>query len=654
MAYLPPQARPQNGYQYGGVGFAEQLSWLYGTRWPQVIPGSTASTPLILALHWRGEGANAFFNTPVQEVGLCQQLGEDMGTKSTFPGSIASNVLTISADSVGPMWEGEVLGGAAMGSSTGIYIIGLHNGSPAGWGKATSTYDLAGATGVTATDSFFNDIFYKGAGPAFYAGPLNDIIVQNGSLAGSTGYSAHAANGPAGGPRSGRRWGAEIWQGLNNPNVPNDPTPDRVKSNASGCDTAALAAPCFDIGSTFAASHAATWSINGNVVTVTGGLAAHARPFVVGQAFSCANCNSGLVITSVSLPPAQDTTRANAGQVGNTFTFTVANASGQAIGVSGSGTVTAGCSGTSGTGSNCIDTAITINTTGTFGTAKAIATCGENNLNGNAPPFIVAAGVCHDNGIGTLVRTMRIGTAQPMSNIVAGSLFDDGVDFANGNFNQNAAYTCNVVAALIVQCVKAPTLASTGLLSAIGQWNSYNSIAGTGTFVNYGDLSAVSGRWSSMLGTVGGQSLPITNGGSGYSNQTVSASCTTIQSGGWAPNFDIKTSGGVITDVYPSATASSSGTHQAAGLGVGSTCTITPAGGAGAVIPTIALGPLEGTPGIGTYNTDTNTMGLFLYGNEGFPGNPLNSFYTNGQGGYFEPGDPVRPFGTFQGLAISG
>jgi hypothetical protein len=76
--------------------------------------------------------------------------------------------------------------------------------------------------------------------------------------------------------------------------------------------------------------------------------------------------------------------------------------------------------------------------------------------------------------------------------------------------------------------------------------------------------------------------------------------------------------------------------------------------GTGAIIPTIQVAPLEGLGGIGTYNTDSNTMGMFLYDNSGEPGNPLNSFFSNGQGGYFEPGLPVRPFGSFQGEAVSG
>ena len=92
-------------------------------------------------------------------------------------------------------------------------------------------------------------------------------------------------------------------------------------------------------------SATATWS--GNTVTISGGMAAHARPFVVGQAVNCAGCNSNLVITSLSVPPTQSTV-SGAGEVGQTFTFTANNAAGQAIGGSGSGAVTGGCSGTSG------------------------------------------------------------------------------------------------------------------------------------------------------------------------------------------------------------------------------------------------------------------------------------------------------------------
>ena len=39
-------------------------------------------------------------------------------------------------------------------------------------------------------------------------------------------------------------------------------------------------------------------------------------------------------------------------------------------------------------------------------------------------------------------------------------MFDDGVEFWGGAFNQSAAFTCNIVAAKVVQCVKGPAYAA--------------------------------------------------------------------------------------------------------------------------------------------------------------------------------------------------
>jgi hypothetical protein len=648
--YMMNQNGPSNvGYQFGGIGYSQMISWLYGTKFPALVPGANPSVPFITTGQWRIEGPSLFSNTNLPLDGVHDQWTQDVATSSTFSGTIASSVLTLSTDAVGPMWEGEIVNCApvttncGVGPLSGVYITSLASGA---WGKNGSTYNLAGSPSNVATAAaLHNPVYYSGPGPAYYAGTLNDVIVQTTGLAGTTGRAPHTSNGFTGGRRATSRWAAMIY-GANGGNA-TDPKVDRVKADATGCDTSALAAPCFDVGTTYQASHAATWS--GNTVTISGGLTAHARPFVVGQAVSCSGCNSGLVITSLSVPPTQSTAT-GAGEIGQTFTFTVNNASGQTIGGSGTGTVTAGCSGASGTGSNCIDVAISTNVGGTFGTAAAIATCGANNLNGNAPNYIVPNGKCQDNGIGEIVRAFRIGTNQLMfgngnSGPTAGSVFDDGVDIAGGFFTQNSAFTCNIVAAKVVQCVKAPAYSS-GALTGIGLWSSGS------TYISYGDLTVVSGRFGSLLGYAGGQSFPITSGGTGYSNQTgVAATCTTMASGGTAPRFDIWTSGGVIVDVVPSAATSG---NVPAGLGVGSTCIVTPTGGTGGAIATIPVAPLEGAGGIGTFNTDSNTMGMFLYDNSGFPGNPLNQFFTNGTGGYFEPGLPLRPFGEFQGAAVSG
>jgi hypothetical protein len=641
------------GYQYAGLGYSQMVSWLYGTKFPALIPGASANVSFLCTGQWRVEGPSAFGNPNQLLDGSYDQWAADACTQSIISGQIASSVLTLKADTTFPMWEGEILNCAPVttnctnGPLSGVYILGLHAGSPAGWGKNNSTYDLAGSpANVSVTSTLQNPVFYSGIGPAVYVGTLNDIIVQSQGLTGTIGRNPHTTDGFTGGRRATSRWAAMI-AGANGLNA-SDPKVDRVKADAAGCDAAALAAPCFDVGTTYQATFStATWS--GNTVTISGGLAAHARPFLVGQAFSCASCASGLVITSLSVPPTESTA-AGAGEVGQTFTFTAKNAAGASIGGSGSGAVTAGCSGTSGTGSNCIDVAISINVSGTFGTAAAIDTCGANNINGNAPNYVVANGKCQGNGIGEIVRAFRIGTTQASYGTggiplpTPGSVWDDGADMANGSFNQSAAFTCNIVAAKVAQCVKAPAYSS-GVLTGVGQWSSGS------TYISYGDIDVVSGRLASLLGYVGGQSFPFTPG-SGYINGTTSptVTCATLAGGGAVPKFDVTVAGGAIVNVVPSAATSGS-----PGLGIGSTCIVAlPAGGTGGAIPTIPLAPLEGQGGIGTYATDSNTMGMFLYDNSGEPGNPLNSFFTNGQGGYFEPGLPLRPFGMFQGAAVSG
>jgi hypothetical protein len=662
------------GYQFGGIGYSQMLSWLYSTKFAAVIPGSSPGVSFLTTGQWRIEGPLGFSEPSVFLDGITEQDAQDMATKSTFSStvSIAANAtvgtLTLGGPATGPMWEGEILGCVTFNATTcpvgplsGVYITSLVSGA---WGASGSVYNLASAAGpavaMGAAEPMQNAVYYSGSGQALYIGTLNDLPVQTSGLVTTITRSPHPTVGFASGRRATSRWAAMIWESsaanttsstTDTVNHAADPKVDRTKTDAAGCDAAALAAPCFDVGTTYQASVSATWT--GNTVTVSGGLAAHARPFVVGQAVICASCNSNLVITSLSVPPTESTA-SGAGEVGQTFTFTVNNASGQVIGGSGSGTITAGCSGTSGAGSNCIDIAISTNVGGTFGTAAAIDNCGANNLNGNAPNYVTPNGKCQGNGIGELVRAFHIGTQQVMTGNgingpAAGSVYDDGVDLANGAFTQSSAFTCNIVATKVAQCVKGP-LYTAGVFTSVGEWQSGS------TYISYGDEVMVSGRNASLLGYVGGQSFPFT-GGSGYANgtTTVSATCATIQSGGgFAPKFDITVAVGSIVNVVPSASTATPAAPPA-GLGIGSICTVPlPSGGSGGAIPTIPLAPVEGGGGIGTYNTDSNTMGMFLYDNSGEPGNPLNPFFTNGQGGYFEPGLPVRPFGLFQGAVVSG
>jgi hypothetical protein len=545
--YMFNSGGPTNvGYQYGGLSYSQMISWLFDAKFPALVPGASPGVSLITTGQWRVEGPVAFSQQGNFLDGIHDQWTQDIATQSLFTGhtTAATSKLTLDADTTYPMWEGEILGcvtlstNCTIGPYSGNYITGLASGA---WGKSGSTYTLGGTVIDTAvSQALQNPVYYSGPGPAFYAGTLNDIIVQSQGLSGTVGRNPHTAAGFTGGRRATSRWAAMIYGNApGNATPATDPKVDRVKADAgaNGCDAAALAAPCFDDGKSGTGTvdggpykssfSTATWT--GNTVTISGGLGAHARPFVVGQAFFCAGCNTGLVVTALDVPPTESTA-VGAGEVGQTFHLTVKNAAGQAVGGSGSGAVTAGCSGTSGTGSNCIDVAIAINVSGTFGTAAAIATCGANNLNGNAPNYVVPNGKCQDNGIGEIVRTFRVGTNQAMygsnsDNPTAGSVFDDGVDISNGQFVQNSAFTCNIVAAKVIQCVKAPSFNATTGAFSLGQWSSGS------TYISYGDLTIVSGRLGSVLGYVGGQSFPFTPG-SGYTNgtTTVTATCTTIQS----------------------------------------------------------------------------------------------------------------------------
>ena len=468
------------GYQFGGVGYSQMVSWLFDTRFPNTIPGGSANTQFLATGFWRVEGPSAFglsSNVGSFKDGISEQLSEDMTTPSVFSGTVSGSVLTLTSSATGPMWEGEILGCVTYNATTcpigplsGAYITGLASGA---WGASGSTYNLSVSPGNFTNQALQNAVFYSGPGAALYLGALNDIDVQQTTgLAGTIGRSPHIEHGFVGGRRATSRWAAMIWEAsaanphpATGPNLASDPQNDRTKADAGGCDSASTAAPCFDIGNTYAAVATPT-AVSGKVLTFNG-LSAHARPIVPGQNVSCSGCSGALVVQSVSNPPTQSTV-AGQGQVGsanNGFTVTLAG-SGTLPG--GTPAYTFGCSGVSGTGSSCIDIAISINVGGTFVTAAALATCGANNLNGNAPNYIVPNGVCQDNGIGALIRAFHIGTNQTMSGtgqtIASGSVLDDGIDFNGGFFTQSSAFTCNIVAAKVVQCVKGPLYTS-------GVWN---------------------------------------------------------------------------------------------------------------------------------------------------------------------------------------
>jgi hypothetical protein len=750
-ACLDGQGIYEQGYGIGAGGLTQELDWFYGVQLPRLMPWESPTTPLINTNDWRGDGPDYLLGTNSHDVALnalCDQWANDSTLASSFPGTIGSAggssgdwtaTLTLSGAATGPMWEGETIGcnpfstGCAV--TPGTYILSLASGT---WGAGGSTYNLRNDTtiaisNVASSTTMMNAALYT-AGPAIYAGANNDNAVAccSGGLNGSDGYSPHPAQGPEGAGRIGRRWGADIYGAISG--AASSPTLDRNVSDVAACDSSATVLPCFDIGTTYAASASATWS--GAVATITGGLAAHARPFVVGQEITCSGCNSGLVITAMSVPPTQSTA-SGAGEVGQTFTITASGA----IGGSGSGTIVGRCEGAAGTGSNCIDVAFTINDTGTFGTTAALATCGENTLNGSAPWWNQPMGICSNTGIGALVHNFRIGTVQAMNggqavnqNASTGSVYDDGVEPYGGSFNQNAAFTCNIVAAKVVQCVKGAAYSS-GVFTSVGQWNSTGA---GGTYVSYGDTPLGTARGGgALIGNMGGQPFGFT-AGSGYTpgKYTITASnCATSTGTFVLPKVDVTVgSGGSIIDVYGSTYATTSA--SSAGYAIGNGCTfnlgssitasitssvlsvtaLTGGLASGQVLsgagitgsPTLnacttgCSGPVQGTVsqtwsltgyssgnissesmttlvsgigsgsggaistpnvwptqtdggwGISVFNNSANLYGDELYDNSGLPGNPLNAFFTNGLGGYYEPGLQVRPFGEFIGAQVSG
>jgi hypothetical protein len=561
---------------------AHQFDWFYSTHLAQ-LPNGLVNQPMLNTGAWHGMGSESFFGGFSGANKDTEELDQDFSRVSNFNGTIsaptgsgtAMAVLTL--NSASDIWEGEALEcnpfsltcplplGTEVVSICTAALCGA--ASPNAVGTVGSTYavttDIGTAfptTGPCASSAcaIHNAMFYL-PGNAAYVGPYVDLSMGDGT---GGGVGVETGGGMLGALRYGNRAGVEIGAAMSG-NPGKGTTPTISRSTFTGCDASAKNSPCFDIGNTFAASHSATWS--SNVFTITGGLSAGGRPFVPGMALSCSGCNSGLVALSISLPPTQSTV-AGAGQVGQTFTVTASGA----IGGSGSGTLTGGCSGASGTGSNCIDFDFVINTTGTYNTPAALNTCGVNNLQGtnlNNPAqgtFFFPNGTCVPTGVGALVRGFRIGSQQIMDTFFApsanglGSSYDFGADPGQFSTNtniqgvivQNESFACNLVAATIVQCVKGPQYTN-GLFSGIGVWSPGQTFAAYAD--NFNSFSFMTG----MVGYPGGQPFPSTPG-SGYSpaaNYTTGGVCPLSPTSGAtvqapAMGFTVS-SGGTIINAYP-------------------------------------------------------------------------------------------------------
>jgi hypothetical protein len=580
-AYLDGQQCPTN-WPDGMISTAKQFNYFFSTKMAGLHNG-LLNQPLLTTGQWRGLGTQAMFGYFSFAGNLsCEQYDQDAARLSNFSGTVSSAggssgaftaKLTLTAPATGTLWEGEVVECNPFSLSCvlplGTEIVGLDPSSTAAWGATGSVYDLTtdstttsfAAAASAGTLTMHNAVFYP-SGNAFYVGPYNDLAMQCGN---GGGYCVETGGGITGALRYGNRAGVEIGAALlGNPGKGSDPTLDRT--TFTGCDSSAFYSPCLDIGSTYAAS--ASGAISGSTVTFSSGLSAGARPFVPGMVLSCAGCTTGRVITSVSLPPTQSTA-AGAGQIGQSFTIT---ASGP-LGVSTTETVTGGCSGTAGTGSNCIDFKFDINTTGTYGTPASLNTCGTNNLAGtnaasNTPllnPYLYPNGQCVPTGVGEMIHGFRIGSVQIMDVQATsgnlGSAYDFGMDPGqysthgpSGVIVQNEAFTCNIVAATVVQCVKGPSY-SNGAFSSIGKW-----VSGA-TFAEFGDPNNGFSFMTGLIGYPGGQSFPFT-AGSGYTNGNfvTGGECTLATGAGTSPQppaMGFNISGGSIINAYPTQIGSS-------------------------------------------------------------------------------------------------
>lgn len=576
-AYLNGQ-QGTGGWPNNNLNYARALNWVFGTSMAGLHNGQT-NQPLLTTGQWRGQGPVAFQGLFSYSGDLdLEQLDQDEVTKSEWSGTIAgttaSAVLTLTSAATGPMWEGEIIEcnpyALTCAIPQGAEIVNLCTvatcgaDSPQGVGVSGSTYNIVSVNGnfsnIASAIPIHNAMIYPGGG--CYVGPFNDLTMQAGA-GGAGNYAVETGSGNFGALLYGYRIGIEIGACLNgHPEKGMNPTLSRT--TFTGCDASATSSPCGDIADTYAASHAMTWT--GATATVTGGISAGARPFVPGQTFKCSGCNSNLVITGLDVPATQSTVT-GAGEVGQTFHVTVSGT----IGGSGSGTVTAGCGGSTGTNFSCADFALQINTTGTYGTQAQLNTCGVNNFAGTSTNLPTAAGftfpngTCVPSGNGALVRGFRIGVTQimdtPFSNAAnpgPGSVYDTGPDPDSEALvvNRSQAYACHIVGKLtspargIVQCVHAP-LYSGGLFSSLGTW------ATGAAFASYGDPYAATGFIGAILAPLGGQSFPVT-AGSGYpdGHYVTGAVCSAMASPTGAnataiPAMGFDISGGQLVSAYP-------------------------------------------------------------------------------------------------------
>ncbi len=255
-----------------------------------------------------------------------------------------------------------------------------------------------------------------------------------------------------------------------------------------------------------------------------------------------------------------------------------------------------GCTYSTGVGS-CIDITFNLNDP----SATSLMTCGAG-LQGNAVAGNIPTGTCTPTASG-VVTGFRIG---PNSTMYSGNgnVYDDGFDPEAQTFvwtspTSNGTFTCSIVAATVVQCVRAH-----------GTWTAP-------VYVAYGD-ELTANRYGTLAGVPGGASLTITNAGAGY---TPNASATITGVGG---NCGISSqivvttdSGGHVSAAYPKAPGSFSGilcttfpTYTITGPG-------SPSVNAAVTVAQFSGSGLSSTPYLANGASDGTLAGLVLSDNSG-------------------------------------
>jgi hypothetical protein len=286
-------------------------------------------------------------------------------------------------------------------------------------------------------------------------------------------------------------------------------------------------------------------------------------------------------------------------------------------------TYNAACSATHYT---CIDITFSLNAAG----ATELVTCGTGLSGGAFPP----AGTCvpADYTTNAVVQGFRIGpSALHMYYNDGFEPYQNQFDFAASGTTNNYEFSCTLVAAAVVQCVKAQTA---------------NPWVSGGTVLSYGDMQATA-RSGTLIGPQTGSGYAIANAGGGTCTGAASQTIAMTGGTGTAPTIKFTLSGGSITAAVP----------IAAGFLTGGT-------------PVVAYPPACTTPSItgaavGTNINDGTLMGELLYDNSATIGGATvrGVYYGGGSAvlsnpcplsGYCEPGNPATPLGIINPFSVSG